>query len=122
MLVRGPSATPAARFRLTAGGWRYSDESGRHELYVQPFPGSGGRLQVSKQGAWASWWTRDGRQLLFPGDDLHTIWRAEVQTGRHADRYADTDRHPSTDDLGIDASPDRQRFLAIAPERTGPGR
>jgi hypothetical protein len=34
-----------------------SDESGRSEVYVQPFPGPGGRWQVSTEGAeWVEWY------------------------------------------------------------------
>ncbi len=41
-----------------------SDESGRSEVYVQPFPGPGGRWQVSAEGAeWIEWRTND--QLLY---------------------------------------------------------
>ena len=41
-----------------------SDESGRSEVYVQPFPGPGGRWQVSTGGAeWIEWRTND--QLLY---------------------------------------------------------
>jgi dipeptidyl aminopeptidase/acylaminoacyl peptidase len=42
-----------------------SDESGRHEIYVQGFPVAGERWQVSTGGAvWPSW-RRDGRELFF---------------------------------------------------------
>jgi serine/threonine-protein kinase len=41
-----------------------SDESGRSEVYVQPFPGPGGRWQVSTEGAeWVEWRAND--QLLY---------------------------------------------------------
>ena len=41
-----------------------SDESGRLELYVQPFP-TGARVAVSTNGATSGRWSRDGRQLYF---------------------------------------------------------
>ena len=41
-----------------------SDESGRLELYVQPFP-SGARVAVSTNGATSGRWSHDGRQLYF---------------------------------------------------------
>jgi serine/threonine-protein kinase len=41
-----------------------SDESERSEVYVQPFPGPGGRWQVSSEGAeWVEWRSND--QLLY---------------------------------------------------------
>jgi hypothetical protein len=41
-----------------------SDESGRSEVYVQPFPGPGGRWQVSTEGAeWIEW--RTNHELFY---------------------------------------------------------
>src|SRR5205085_1317027 len=42
-----------------------SDESGNSEVYVRPFPGPGGRWQVSTGGGRFPLWSRDGRELLF---------------------------------------------------------
>lgn len=43
-----------------------SDESGTRELYVRPFPGPGGKWQISSGGATGGpVWSRDGRQLFF---------------------------------------------------------
>ena len=42
-----------------------SDESGRHELYVRPFPGPGGRWQVSANGGSRPNWSRQRRELIF---------------------------------------------------------
>jgi serine/threonine-protein kinase len=41
-----------------------SDESGQPEVYVQPFPGPGGRQQLSQGGGYAPFWGADG-QLYF---------------------------------------------------------
>jgi serine/threonine-protein kinase len=42
-----------------------SNESGMYEVYVRPFPGPGGRWQISAGGG--SWpeWSRDGKQLFY---------------------------------------------------------
>jgi hypothetical protein len=32
---------------------------------VRPFPGLGGRSQISKGGGWFPLWSQDGRELLF---------------------------------------------------------
>ena len=123
VLVRGPTRDSGGTVSPD-GRWMAftSDESGRYELYAQRFPEPGGRVQVSKQGAWVSWWTRDGRQLLFLGDDLHSLWRVDVQTGDTLKVGTPSliATFPPTI-VWVDASPDRQRFLAIAPERSGPG-
>jgi hypothetical protein len=50
-----------------------SDESGRAEIYVRPFAGSG-RTQVSIDGGTAPVWSRDGRELFFTkGDTLFAV-------------------------------------------------
>ncbi len=122
-IVKGPTRDNAG---LTSpdGRWfvYYSDETGRFEAYVQPFPDAGRRVQVSQQGAAQAWWTRDGRQLLLLGADLHTLWRVEVETGAtfRAGVPKQIATFPSSI-LWMDAMPDRQRFLAMAPERTGVG-
>jgi serine/threonine-protein kinase len=42
-----------------------SDESGRYEVYARPFPGSGGRIQLSDAGGTEPVWSRDGRRLFY---------------------------------------------------------
>jgi len=50
-----------------------SNESGTFEVYVRPFPGPGGRWQISKGGGFAPLWSRDGRELLFQTLDQRVI-------------------------------------------------
>ncbi len=42
-----------------------SDESGRHEIYVQAFPGPGRKLPVSIGGGTQVRWRRDGKELFY---------------------------------------------------------
>jgi Tol biopolymer transport system component/tRNA A-37 threonylcarbamoyl transferase component Bud32 len=42
-----------------------SDESGHQEVYVRPFPGPGGRGQVSDEGGVEPLWSPDGRSLYY---------------------------------------------------------
>jgi Tol biopolymer transport system component len=43
-----------------------SDETGRYEVYVRPFPDvAKGRWQVSSTGGQSPVWSRDGRELVF---------------------------------------------------------
>src|SRR5881296_733818 len=42
-----------------------SNESGRLEVYVRPFPGPGGRWQVSLDGGTEPVWARSGRELFY---------------------------------------------------------
>jgi serine/threonine-protein kinase len=42
-----------------------STESGRAEIYVVPYPGPGGKSQVSRGGGSLSRWNRNGRELFY---------------------------------------------------------
>ncbi len=46
-----------------------SDESGRFEVYVQEFPGPGGKWQVSTRGGFQPTWRPDGRELYYLATD-----------------------------------------------------
>jgi len=46
-----------------------SDQSGRYEVVVQPFPTRSGRWQVSTAGGHLPRWSRDGRELFFLAPD-----------------------------------------------------
>jgi serine/threonine protein kinase/Tol biopolymer transport system component len=46
-----------------------SNESGRFEVYVQPFPGRGGEWQVSTGGGIEPRWRRDGKELFYIAPD-----------------------------------------------------
>ena len=42
-----------------------SNESGRNEVYVAPFPGPGGKWQISTAGGASPRWRRDGREIYY---------------------------------------------------------
>jgi len=44
-----------------------SNESGRYEVYLAPFPGSGGQRQVSPAGGLLPRWREDGKELFYTG-------------------------------------------------------
>ncbi len=46
-----------------------SDESGRDEVYVQPFPGPGPKWIVSTDGGIEPVWSRNGRELFYRNGD-----------------------------------------------------
>ncbi len=51
-----------------------SDESGRDEVYLQPFPGPGAKTPISNNGGLQPVWSRDGRELLYrEGDALMSV-------------------------------------------------
>ncbi len=55
----------------TDGRWivYQSDESGRYEIYVQPFPVTGGKWQISTAGGGQPRWRQDGKELYYLGPD-----------------------------------------------------
>ena len=42
-----------------------SSESGRGEIYIQPYPADGGKWQVSTDGGRQSRWRADGKELYY---------------------------------------------------------
>ncbi len=46
-----------------------SDESGRFEIYVQPYPGPGGKWQISTEGGTEPVWNPSGRELFYRNGD-----------------------------------------------------
>src|SRR5207237_812990 len=46
-----------------------SDDSGRPEVYVRPFPGPGGKERLSTNGGSQVRWRRDGRELFYVAID-----------------------------------------------------
>jgi serine/threonine protein kinase len=50
-----------------------SDESGQWQVYVQPFPGSGDKKQISADGGSEPRWRRDGREMFFLGSDMKVM-------------------------------------------------
>ncbi|MBC8467925.1 MAG: protein kinase [Planctomycetes bacterium] len=42
-----------------------SDESGRWEVYVEPYPGPGPKVPVSTEGGQQPMWSRDGKELFY---------------------------------------------------------
>ena len=42
-----------------------SDETDSYDVFVRPFPGPGGRWQISKDGGIRPMWSRDGKRLFY---------------------------------------------------------
>ena len=97
-----------------------SDQTGRFELYAQSFPAPGRAVQVSQGGATEMWWTHDSQQLVYVGDDLRTLWRVDVTGGPSMTVSKPVKLGVLPPNIAwMDASPDRQKFLALSPESTG---
>ena len=98
-----------------------SDESGRFEVYIRPFPGPGGKWQVSTGGGTRPRWRSDGKELFFYRGD-GTILAAQIKLGP-ASIDADSGRTlfkvvalgGALRDI-YDVTGDGQRFLVAGPE------
>src|SRR5262249_30770374 len=79
------NATSTASFSPDSKWMAYdSDESGRSEIYVVPFPGPGGKWQVSTNGGYRTWWIGHGEttELLYlDGQSLLTSVPLRAQGG-----------------------------------------
>ena len=42
-----------------------SNESGKFEIYVQPFPGPGGKFQISTDGGTQARWNKNGKEIFY---------------------------------------------------------
>jgi Tol biopolymer transport system component/tRNA A-37 threonylcarbamoyl transferase component Bud32 len=42
-----------------------SDETGRYEIYIRPFPSGEGKWQVSANGGWYPRWNKDGKEIFY---------------------------------------------------------
>ena len=57
-----------------------SNESGRQEVYVQPFPATGAQFQVSSGGGREPHWRKDGTELFYIGES-RTLTAVSVKLG-----------------------------------------
>jgi Tol biopolymer transport system component len=99
-----------------------SNDSGQPEIYVAPFPGGGGRWQVSTGGGDSATWRRDGKELFYwANDQMLTAVEVSPQGSEFQVGAAHKLFRLSSPALGMayDVAPDGQRFLVnYLPEDT----
>jgi serine/threonine-protein kinase len=102
-----------------------SNVSGRTEVFVQPFPGPGPRVQISTDFGTEPIWSRDGRELFYLDRDTQLMavdittkptFRAGLPRVLVRGRYM----FNSNQAAGYDVSPDGQRFLRVQPLHPDP--
>jgi hypothetical protein len=107
-----PRISPDGRFIAYA-----SNESGRWEIYVRPYPGPGGKWQISIEGGTEPVWNPKGRELFYRSGNkmmaVDVITQPTFSAGKpkmlFESPYVPTPR--SFQDY--DVSPDGQRFLML---------
>jgi len=77
----GPGNQTYAQFSPDGKWVAYSsDESGRFEIYVAPFPWTGAKWQVSTKGGTEPRWGGDGKEIFFTPFGFNTTMSAEVSS------------------------------------------
>ena len=89
-LLQGRAPVPLLKSRFNEvqgqvspdGRWLafVSNESGTLEVYVQPFPASGARWQISTNGGAQPAWRHDGKELFYMSGDKRLV-AVEVKAG-----------------------------------------
>jgi Tol biopolymer transport system component/predicted Ser/Thr protein kinase len=97
-----------------------SEETGRFEVFVQPFPPNGAKWQVTQEGAQYPQWSNDGRELFYVSEAGRVVTvRVEVQGGSFSAARAQPlfsiGRSAGLGINPIDVAPDG-RFLVLTPE------
>jgi Tol biopolymer transport system component len=94
-----------------------SDESGRYEIYVQPYPGPGGKWQISTEGGTEPMWNPNGRELFYRSGGKMMAVDIATQPGFTAGTprmLFEGGYEPAPVPItNYDVSPDGQRFLMI---------
>jgi serine/threonine-protein kinase len=98
-----------------------SNETGRREIYVSPYPPGGGRWQVSKDGGFAPIWSPDSSRLYFrlengnPQVDLEAVQKLMVVSLAAAGGFSASAPQVAFEWTGtdvVDLSPDGEKLLA----------
>jgi len=97
-----------------------SNESGRFEIYAAPFPGPGGKWQISPAGGDWPRWSRDD-EIYYVAADEKTIMAIPIN-GKGSTLEVGAAKAlfeaPRTTGYHYDATADGQRFLVARPEQT----
>jgi len=116
--IRTPATESAPRFSPNGRWLAYvSNESGRFEIYVQPYPGPGEKWQISTEGGTEPMWNPNGRELFFRSGDK--MLAADVTTqpsfsaGKPRMLFEGPFEPAPTTFPNYDVSADGQRFLML---------
>jgi eukaryotic-like serine/threonine-protein kinase len=113
-VVQVPFVPLGARFSPDGRWVAYAlTETGRAEVYVQPFPGPGRKSQVSVGGGTHPRWRRDGRELFYRAPDNRLMAVSIVSRGAIFEAAPPRSLFtlPGAPLDGYEPSPDGQRFL-----------
>jgi len=94
-----------------------SDESGRYEVYVRPYPGPGGKWQVSTEGGEEPVWSANGQELFYRNGEKWMVASVQTKPEFHAQmpRLMFENYFINVPGLSHYPSPDSQRQIMIQP-------
>ena len=104
------------------GSWvsYVSRDTGRREVYVQPYPvGSGPQRRVTEGGGDLAVWSRNGRELFYENNGQ--LWAMEIETEPTPDwedpvaLFETPWRMRGGGVVNYDVTPDGQRFVFVQP-------
>ncbi len=118
--LRTPFLESAPRFSPDGRWLAYvSDESGRREIYVQPYPGPGGKWQISTEGGTEPVWNPNGRELFYrSGAKMMAVEitsQPSFSVGKPKVLFEGPYEPTPATFPYYDVSPDGQRFLMLKP-------
>jgi eukaryotic-like serine/threonine-protein kinase len=118
--LRTPYEETAPKFSPDGRWLAYSsDESGRREIYVQPYPGPGGKWQISTDGGQEPVWNPHGGELFFRNGSKIMAVDVDTTSGFSAGKPRMLFEGPYLPTPGslqfYDVSPDGRRFLMLKP-------
>jgi Tol biopolymer transport system component len=118
--LRTPFNEGAPRFSPDGRWLAYvSDESGRYEVYAQPYPGPGGKWQISTEGGTEPVWNPNGRELFYRSGNkmmaVETTTQPTFSAGKPKVLFAGPYQPTPILNANYDVSPDGQRFLMLKP-------
>lgn len=100
-----------------------SNESGANEVFIRPYPTSGGKVKVSTAGGGQPRWRRDGNELFYLTPDA-TLMSVSVQRGTvlrtSSPKALFTTRVSHNGEWAYDVTPDGQRFVFSVPMSDSP--
>jgi Tol biopolymer transport system component len=129
------TAQPVAASRFAEGSAKFSpdgrwiayasDESGKSEIYVQPFPGPGPKIQISNGGGFDPVWRRSGGELFYRHDNKMMVvavnaaheFRASAPKmlweGNYSSGAGSSCGMPGVASSNYDVTADGQHFLMV---------
>jgi serine/threonine-protein kinase len=119
--IDGPGVQRAGAFSPDGGWFAYSsDESGRDEIYLRPYPDLDARRYiVSREGGVDPHWSADSSELFYRNGDAMLVAEispeSEAVVGSPRELFHGHFHFQENEDQSFDVFPDGERFLMIQP-------